>query len=57
VDSPYFASGWESTSRSQPEKERGEQQEKSGEGKIGLLMAAGSTQLLGAVHRSRAALR
>ena len=32
-------------------KERAEVQEKSEEGKIGLLRAAGSTQLPGSVHR------
>lgn len=44
VDSPCFSSAWEKTSRSHSMKERGEEQEKSGEGKIGLLRAAGSTQ-------------
>ena len=57
VDHPCFSSGWENSSRSQSEKERGDEQEKSAAGQKSLLIAVGSTQLLGAVHGSRAAFR
>ena len=52
-----MSSGWKNTSRSPSEMERGEKEEKSGEGKICLPIAAESTELPGAAHGSRAALR